>query len=61
MAGVEVNAKKIKYMFVFRQQNVGKKHYLLIANKSFANVVKFKYLKRQKQIKFIFTEKLRTH
>jgi hypothetical protein len=43
-AGLEVNTAKIKYMVVSHRQNVGKNQNLLIANKSFQKVAKFKYL-----------------
>jgi hypothetical protein len=39
--GLDVNTEKTKYMVVSRHQNV---HNLLIANKCFENVAKFKYL-----------------
>jgi hypothetical protein len=42
--GLEVNAEKTKYMVMSCHQNVGQNHNLLIANKSFKNVEKFKYL-----------------
>jgi hypothetical protein len=42
--GLELNTEKTKYMILSFHQNVGKHHNLLIANKSFENVVKFKYL-----------------
>jgi hypothetical protein len=42
--GLEVNTKEPKYMFMSCHQNVGQNHNLLIANNSFENVTKFKYL-----------------
>jgi hypothetical protein len=36
--------EKTKYMVVSRHQNVGQNHDLLIANKSFGDRPKFKYL-----------------
>jgi hypothetical protein len=42
--GLEVNAEKTKYMVMSCHQNVGQNRNLLIANKSFKSVVKFKYL-----------------
>jgi hypothetical protein len=38
--GLEVNTEENKYIVMSCHQN----HYLIIANKSFENVVKFKYL-----------------
>jgi hypothetical protein len=40
----EVNTEKTKYIVVSRQQNAGQDHILLIANKSFETVARFKYL-----------------
>jgi hypothetical protein len=37
------NTNKAKYMVVFHHQNSGQNHNLLIANKAFGNVAKFKY------------------
>jgi hypothetical protein len=42
--GLEVNTEKIRYMVVSRHQNGGQIHNLLIANKSFENLAKIKYL-----------------
>jgi preprotein translocase subunit SecD len=42
--GLEVNKKKTKYIVLSHHQNVGQNHNLLIANKSYENVEKFKYL-----------------
>jgi hypothetical protein len=40
--GIEVNAEKTKYMFMSVHQSAGQNHNLLIYNKSFENVGKFK-------------------
>jgi hypothetical protein len=41
--GIEINAEETNYMFVSRHQTTGQ-NYIKVANKSFENVVKFKYL-----------------
>jgi hypothetical protein len=43
-AGLEVNAKKTKYMLLSRHQNPGQNHDIKIANRCFENVAQFKYL-----------------
>jgi hypothetical protein len=42
--GLEVNRVKIKCMIMSRHQTVGQNHNLLMANNSFENMAKFKYL-----------------
>jgi hypothetical protein len=42
--GLEVNPEKIKYMLMSRQM-IGQKHSIKIANRSFEDVAKFKYLR----------------
>jgi hypothetical protein len=41
---LDVNEEKTKYMLLSRHQNVGQNHDINIANRSFENVVQFKYL-----------------
>jgi hypothetical protein len=41
---LELNSEKIKYMSMSRSQKVGQKHSIKIANRSFEDVAKFKYL-----------------
>jgi hypothetical protein len=43
-AGLEVNPEKTKYMLMSRSQKMGQKHSIKIANMSFEDVAKFKYL-----------------
>jgi hypothetical protein len=43
-AGLEVNLEKTKYMLMSRSRNIGQKHGMKIANRSFEDVAKFKYL-----------------
>jgi len=42
--GLEVNADKIKYMIMSRDQNAGQSHSMKINNSSFERVEEFKYL-----------------
>jgi hypothetical protein len=42
--GLEINAEKTKYMIMSRHQNSGQNQNTMIANESFENVEKFKYL-----------------
>jgi hypothetical protein len=42
--GLEINAKKTKYMIMSRHQNSVQNQNIRIANESFENVAKFKYL-----------------
>jgi hypothetical protein len=42
--GLEINAEKTKYMTMSRHPNSGQNQNIRIANESFQNVAKFKYL-----------------
>jgi hypothetical protein len=42
--GIEINAEKTKYMMMSRHPNSGQNQNIRIANESFENVEKFKYL-----------------
>jgi hypothetical protein len=42
--GLEVNPEKTKYMLMSRSQKKGQKHSIKIANGSFEDVTKFRYL-----------------
>jgi hypothetical protein len=44
--GLEINAEKTKCMVMFHHPNSGQNQYIRIANESFENVAKFKYLGR---------------
>jgi hypothetical protein len=57
--GLEVNPEKTKYMLMSRSQKVGQKYSLKIANRSFEDVAKFKYLGTTKQIKITCPKRLR--
>jgi hypothetical protein len=42
--GLEVNSEKTKYIFMSHHQTAGQSNYIMVANKSFVKVAKFKYL-----------------
>jgi hypothetical protein len=42
--GLEVNPEKTKFILMSRSQKVGQEHSVQIANRSFEDVAKFKYL-----------------
>jgi hypothetical protein len=44
--GLEVNPEGTKYMLMSRSQKIGKKHSIKIANRSFEDVAKFRYLRK---------------
>jgi hypothetical protein len=54
--GLEVKAKKTKFMFMSRHQNAGLNHNLMMANKSSENVASFKYLRASEANEY-FTHK----
>jgi hypothetical protein len=43
--GLEVNPEKTKYMLMSCSQKIGQKHSIKIANRSFEDVAKFRYLR----------------
>jgi glycerol-3-phosphate O-acyltransferase len=43
--GLEVNPEKTKYMLLSRSQKIGQKYNRKIANRSFEDVAKFKYVR----------------
>jgi hypothetical protein len=42
--GLEVNPEKTKYMLMSRRQKMGQKHSIKMANRSFEDMAKFRYL-----------------
>ena len=58
--GLEINADKAKYRFMYRDQNSGRSHSMKIDNSFFERVEEFKYLGTSlKKIKILFRKKLR--
>jgi hypothetical protein len=57
--GLEVNPEKTKYMLTSYSQNIGQKHSTEIANRSFEEVAKFKYLGTTLMIKIACMKRLR--
>jgi hypothetical protein len=45
--GLEVNTKKIKCLLMSHHQNTAQNHNIKIANRSFQNMAKFKYLRKR--------------
>jgi hypothetical protein len=50
--GLEVNAERTKYMLVSCHQKAGQNHNIKIGDRSFGNVVQFKYLGMTNKSKF---------
>jgi hypothetical protein len=57
--GLEESTDKIKYIVVFRHQNAGRNHNLLIANDWLENMTKFKYLRTTVTIENCIDEGIR--
>jgi hypothetical protein len=57
--GLEINAEKTKYMIMSRYPNSGQNQNIRIANESFENVAKFKYLGMTLTIRMTFMIKSR--
>jgi hypothetical protein len=59
--GLEINAEKSKYMITSRYPNSGQSPNVRIANESFENVAKFKYLGTTLQVRMTFMMKSRVN
>jgi hypothetical protein len=57
--GPEVNAEKTKYMLLSNHQNADQNHGMKVANRSFGNVEKFRYLTTTITNQNYFMRKLR--
>jgi hypothetical protein len=57
--GLEVNPEKTKYMLMSRSRKIGQKHSIKIANRSFEEVAKFKYLGIRQTDKIACSKRLR--
>jgi hypothetical protein len=55
--GLEINAEKTKYIIMSRHPNSGQTQNIKIANESFENVAKLKYLGTTLKIKIAFMMK----
>jgi hypothetical protein len=53
LIGLELNADKTRYMFMSRDQHVGKNHYINIGNKYSKRVQQLKYIGTNLKIKII--------
>jgi hypothetical protein len=57
--GLDVNTEKTKYMLLSRHQNAGQNCDIKRGDRSFENVVQFKYLETTVTNKILFKRKLR--
>jgi hypothetical protein len=58
--GLEVNPEKIKYTLMSRSQKIGQKHSIKVANRSFEDMAKFKYLGRTRTEKNWMHEEIKS-
>ena len=54
---IEVNAEKIRHMFMIREQNAGRYHNIKASNKSFGRMNHFKFLRTTHTYKNCFMKK----
>jgi hypothetical protein len=57
--GLEGNSEETKYMLLSRQQNSGYYHDINVANRSFENVVQFKYLRTTVTDQYLIQEEIK--